>query len=1080
MNKKKVMLFLIMLLTIMNTHALKNDSKELTERNECEHFELSIANKDDTLTKVSCYDTYDDTKKAMNESEEKDLIILERVNDVTKIIDAKYALVYLDRGDVVTYLYTNNSFKTSLTYMNNSSNYGATDGALIDFIYTNKAAKIKIGGVTGWVKNNQYKIVPIAWVKSHSYYRLDDQNISHVYAKNIENGNYYQASRALGPKPFSDFSNGVYVSYDGIYLYKDFYSMLDDYKSDKHDLSLNKDKPYYNYYLFLPHRSKTNYSIDDIDSYIRNVLNFKGSLYGKTLTSNNSVLYGSSEYYQYSEKLYGANALSVFSLSRNESANGRSSIAYNKNNIFGHNAVDGSAYSSASGYLDVRSSIYTHGYGYINYGYARVSDSRYNGSHFGNKDTGMNVMYASDVFWGEKAASYYYSFDKDNGMLDYNYYQLIISKYKDVYVRSAPTTKSSSVYQIKKVNLPFILIDEVEGEEINGNKIWYKIQSDSNIDNKGNLIGSNSSTWPEYNWNGYVYVHSSFFEKINEGKKYDSGIYHLPAGVVKEVNDYKLTTMATKTAYTPLVGKVKNNIDYYYTSTLMEKKGTIVNGSLVVILEKVEYNGNTNYLVVTDYGTNQKAWVSSKDIEVIKKDLLGINITSSGGYIDVYDKPNGTSVLKVYSGNFLPIVDKETVGDKTYLKVEYQVVGKLLYGYVDSSIANISYTLEYLNSLPVITKSDVAIILGDSFNPMDGLSCSDLEDGDLTSKVKITENTVDVKKEGVYSVTYSVTDSFGDTVTKKITVTIFKLQESDALFMYNSLKHLENNSFEFSGFMGIKGMHNKEVRQELIFLNQGTNKEYKYDLSKWNDYPYEMSSIDDKENYDYSGAWFKNNLDLSDLPNGDYTLYVRVINGDKESRTLFTNIAYMDMTRRAHGKNKDFLIDVDYSTLNSPLLFSVRDNLISLDVPKTIDPMYNFFNDIKIENDKLTIKGTSHNVGVSYGESDEVERIIVLENKDTFERIEYDLGSITNGDYPITLAVSDNCDKTKAWYMNTIDLSTLPKGNYVIYIKNTVNKVTYYGEIIDVSYTDFSKINSDKYQLIRNDKLRLRLELVKK
>ena len=39
----------------------------------------------------------------------------------------------------------------------------------------------------------------------------------------------------------------------------------------------------------------------------------------------------------------------------------------NKNNIFGHNAVDGSAYSSATGYLDIRSSIYTHGYGYINY-----------------------------------------------------------------------------------------------------------------------------------------------------------------------------------------------------------------------------------------------------------------------------------------------------------------------------------------------------------------------------------------------------------------------------------------------------------------------------------------------------------------------------------------------------------------------------------------------------------------------------------------------------------------------------------------------------------------------------------------
>ena len=187
--------------------------------------------------------------------------------------------------------------------------------------------------------------------------------------------------------------------------------MIDDYRSGKHEKAVNKDKGYYNYYQYLPHRSKTNYDIDDFDSYLRNVLNFKGSLYGKMLTSNNSVMYGTSEYYLYAEKLYGANALSIFSLGRHESANGRSTIAYNKNNIFGHNAVDGAAYSNATGYLDVRSSIYTHGYGYINYLYAKVGSSTYNGSHFGNKNTGMNVMYASDVFWGEKAASYYYSFD---------------------------------------------------------------------------------------------------------------------------------------------------------------------------------------------------------------------------------------------------------------------------------------------------------------------------------------------------------------------------------------------------------------------------------------------------------------------------------------------------------------------------------------------------------------------------------------------------------------------------------------------------------------------------------------------
>ena len=1080
MRDKKLILFLIVLLTIINTSALKSDSKELLDRNTCEHFELAIAKSDDSIESISCYDNYDEAKKALSENEVKDLIILERKNNVTKVIDAKYALVYLDRGDVVTYLYTNNSFKSSLTYMNNSSNYGATDGALINIIYTNKAAEIRIGGVTGWVKESDYKIIPVSWVKYHSYYKIDDNNISHVYAKNIENSGYYQASRALGPKPNFEVENGIYVSYDGIYLYKDFYSMIDDYKSGKHELSVNKDNPYYNYYLYLPHRSKTNYSIDDIDSYLRNVLNFKGSLYGKTLTSNNSVLYGNSEYYLYSEKMYGANALSVFSLSRNESGNGRSSIAYNKNNIFGHNAVDGAAYSSATGYLDIRSSIYSHGYGYINYGYARVSDSRYNGSHFGNKDTGMNVMYASDVFWGEKAASYYYSFDKDNGLLDYNFYQLIISKYKDVYARSGPSTKNSSIYQIKKVNLPFILIEEVEGEEINGNKIWYKIQSDSNIDNKGNLIGSNSSTWPEYNWDGYVYVHSSFFEKINDGKKDENGKYNSPSNVKKEVNDYKITTLATKTLYTPMVGKAKKDIDFYYTSTLLEKKGTIKENSLLVILEKVEVNGTTNYLVITDFSTYQKAWVSSNNIDVIKKDLLSVSINESGKYIDVYDKPLGNSILKVYNGNFLPIVGKEVFNDKTYLKVEYNIVDKLLYGYVDGSISNIAYTLDYLNIVPVIKKNDVTLIQGESFDPLKDLSCEDMEDGDLTSKVKVTENNVNVNTAGEYKVTYSVTDSFGDTVTKTIKVTVIKLDISDSLFMYNSLKHLDNNNFEFSGFMGVKGMNNKEVKQELIFVNQITNQEYKFNLSKWSDYPYEMSSIDDKEKYDYSGAWFKNNIDLTTIPNGDYTIYVRVVNGNKEAKTLFTNIAYMDMTRRAKGNNKEFLIDVDYSTLNSPLLFSVRDSLISLDTPKTIDPMYNFFNEISLESDKLNIKGTSHNVGISYGINDSVERKLILENKDSFVRFEYDLGSITNGDYPITLAVSDNCDKTKAWYLKQIDLSNLPSGNYVMYIKNTVNKISYYGEIIDVAYTDFSKINNDKYMLSRNDKLRLRLELSKK
>ena len=1077
MRKLRIITFLIMLLFTINTNALSRNDSNLKNRNECSKFELAKANTDGTITKNSCFDDYNSAKVKMNETIDDSLIILERSNGVTKIIDAKYALVYLDRGDVLTYLYSSNSLKSSLTYMDNYSGYGATDAAFLELNYSNKAAKIRIGGVTGWVKNGEYTIIPINFVKTSSFYRNNDNGIYHFYAKDIETSNYTQSSRLLGPK-LEFINKGDYKSYDGIYFYENYQKMIDDYRSNKHDNAVNKDKAYYNYYLYLPHRSKTNYDIDDIDAYIRNVLNFKGSLYGKFLTSNYSVIYGAAEYFMYAEKLYGANALSAFSLSRNESANGRSSIAYNKNNIFGHNAVDGAAYSSATGYLDVRSSIYTHGYGYINYGYARVSDSRYNGSHFGNKNTGMNVMYASDVYWGEKAANYYYTFDKDNGLLDYNYYQLIVSNSTDINVRSGPSTKNGIVYTIKKTNIPFIVLEEVEGESVNGNNIWYKIQSDSNVTNNGVLIASNKDTWPSYNWNGVVYVHSNYFTKINDAKKTNEK-YNKPIDIKKDINDYTITTNANKSSYIPEVGLLNSDKDYYYTSTLTNKKGTIKKNSYVVILEKAVTNNQTSYLIITDYSTNQKAWIGSSDIKIVKKDLLKVSISEAKGTIPILDKPNGKKVIDVYNGNFLPIVDKETVNNKLYLKVEYKIVNEILYGYVDSTISNISYTTDYINILPVIKAEDKYIIIDEVFNPLDEVVGIDTEDGDITKNIKVVSNNVDTKQVGKYQVKYSLTDSYGDTVYKEIAVNVIKRSESDSLFMYNSLKHIEKNIFEFSGFIGTRGMDNTSTKKEIIFVNELDNSEYTFNLASWKDYPYEMTSVDDKEKYDYHDGWFKTNVDLNktNLPNGDYRIYVKVYNKDKEAKVLFTNIAYMEMARREKGEDREFMIDVDYSTLNSPLIFKVRDSLISLDTPKTTDPMYNYFNNIKLEGSSLTIKGTSHNVGVSLGTNDNVERKLILENKNGFNRYEFDLGSITNGDYVVTLPVSDNCDKTKAWYNSTIDLSSVESGNYIVYIKNTVNNITYFGELFDVSYTDFSKINNENYKFIRNDDIRLRMEL---
>ncbi|MGL4107941.1 immunoglobulin-like domain-containing protein [Clostridium sp. LP20] len=77
------------------------------------------------------------------------------------------------------------------------------------------------------------------------------------------------------------------------------------------------------------------------------------------------------------------------------------------------------------------------------------------------------------------------------------------------------------------------------------------------------------------------------------------------------------------------------------------------------------------------------------------------------------------------------------------------------------------------NYEPVIKGvNDKKIKVGTSFNPLSGVSATDREDGDLTSKIKVTGN-VNINIAGVYKLTYTVIDSGGKVITieRKITVT---------------------------------------------------------------------------------------------------------------------------------------------------------------------------------------------------------------------------------------------------------------------------------------------------------------------
>lgn len=106
------------------------------------------------------------------------------------------------------------------------------------------------------------------------------------------------------------------------------------------------------------------------------------------------------------------------------------------------------------------------------------------------------------------------------------------------------------------------------------------------------------------------------------------------------------------------------------------------------------------------------------------------------------------------------------------------------------------------NTAPVISGvSNKEIKVGDVFNPLAGVTASDKEDGDLTSKITIT-GSVDTSKVGAYNLTYSVADSNGLTSTAKSTITVVsnttpeiqtysptKAYVTGDIVMYNGVKY---------------------------------------------------------------------------------------------------------------------------------------------------------------------------------------------------------------------------------------------------------------------------------------------------
>lgn len=494
-------------------------------------YEVAYINDDGSFSTESCYSDFASAKNRMKELGGDVVVRHDSSYSYTKIIAMNSGIAYSYPRDGATLnIYqdvNNHSIYYKQTYVarhfelnyldterylgdgrgmietNINGFHGFTDLEYVDLVpskFIRNGIAITLGGNNPYTNEETFTFVP----KQNYYERRTSGNYSeivyHIYRGFPANG-YEPVSEAIviGPAP-SDMNEGVkYYSYDGVNFYSD-----SDFK--------NKSFTYYNYYQFLPLRSKTNISADIFNSYI--------SKY------DNSVMRGTGQTFIDAQNKYGINALLLFAMAAHESANGTSGYATKRNNLFGWNAVDAdpnqaTSFSSVAVCVNQQAGVNLRGF-------VDVTDGRFFSSSLGNKGSGLNVKYASDPYWGMEIASIAYQIDKlsknKNGTLsDYYYYSLSLINKFDIPVKQEPSDGSKTLYTTQygpHYQEGFIVID------LGTQGSYTKVQSTNPIDENGNIkthrtpitTGNlNPISYGEYDFDRSVaYINSEYLTVINK------------------------------------------------------------------------------------------------------------------------------------------------------------------------------------------------------------------------------------------------------------------------------------------------------------------------------------------------------------------------------------------------------------------------------------------------------------------------------------------------------------------------------------------------------------------------------------
>lgn len=364
----------------------------------------------------------------------------------------------------------NAALSDSLTYLpaNIEMKYLEADGTRV---------KVQIAGTVGYVLAQDVSLTPTPLLDGRSYYANVDGILHHyIY---LPNSNRYETPYTIGPAPDFMKTGQRYYSWGGNQFYDSTGELVGEH---------------YSYFNYLPLRTKTTYTAEDLNRVVREL-------------RPNSPLDELGEIFIEMQEEYNINALYLLGKAVHESAWGLSTIAQEKKNLFGYKAVDSDPLNGAEDYETFEDSVrdiaaFLHN-SYLSSHNPSTSNLtrnwRYNGALLGNKTAGVNVRYASDPYWGQKIAGHMFRMDHHLGGYDLKEESEImigiVNTAGGLNVRTAPTTQSAAQYSYPRLTGFSV---QIVGEEVDAlGDTWYKIISDH----------------PSHEF-GYVYGHGSLGEYI--------------------------------------------------------------------------------------------------------------------------------------------------------------------------------------------------------------------------------------------------------------------------------------------------------------------------------------------------------------------------------------------------------------------------------------------------------------------------------------------------------------------------------------------------------------------------------------